>query len=55
MAPGLMRAAMAMQEAEVAPTERQVAACAEARARYQDVMQRWRALQARLENSNGVS
>jgi photosystem II stability/assembly factor-like uncharacterized protein len=40
----LMRAAMSMQEAEVGPTEKQVAACEAARARLQEVMQRWNAL-----------
>ena len=49
----MMRAAMGMQEAEVAPTDAQVAACAEARTRYQDVMRRWRALQAGLGDANG--
>ena len=43
----LMSAAMAMQEAEVAPTARQVAACDEARARFDDVMERWQTLEAR--------
>jgi photosystem II stability/assembly factor-like uncharacterized protein len=42
----LMGAAMAMQEAEVAPTARQVAACEAARAQLQDVMRRWEALKA---------
>jgi len=42
----LMSAAMAMQEADVAPTERQVAACDRARGQYQDVMAQWRALEA---------
>jgi photosystem II stability/assembly factor-like uncharacterized protein len=42
----LMSAAMAMQEADVAPTERQVAACDRARGQYQDVMAQWRALDA---------
>jgi hypothetical protein len=43
----LMRAAMAMQEAEVGPTERHVAACDAARAQYDEVMQRWNALRTR--------
>jgi hypothetical protein len=43
---GLMGAAMAMQEAEVAPTARQVAACETARAQLQAVMQRWNALRS---------
>ncbi|MGW8265528.1 MAG: dihydroxy-acid dehydratase domain-containing protein, partial [Longimicrobiales bacterium] len=42
----LMSAAMAMQEAEVAPTARQVAACEEARSRFEEVMARWHALGA---------
>lgn len=37
----MMSAAMAMQEAEVAPTTRQIDACEEARVQYQDVMRRW--------------
>ena len=44
----LMRAAMAMQSAEVAPTARQVAACAEAREQYREVMERWQALKERI-------
>jgi len=43
----LMSAAMAMQEAEVAPTARQIAACDTARAQLLEVMGRWKALQAR--------
>jgi len=43
----LIRAAMSMQEAEVGPTERQVAACDAARAQLQEVMQRWNALRTR--------
>ncbi len=43
----LMSAAMSMQEAEAAPTARQVAACDAARAQLQDVMGRWKAVQAR--------
>jgi hypothetical protein len=42
----LMSAAMAMQEADVAPTARQIAACDQARAQYRDVMAQWSALQA---------
>jgi photosystem II stability/assembly factor-like uncharacterized protein len=44
----LMRAAMSMQEAEVGPTERQVAECNAARVQLQDVMLRWEALRGRL-------
>jgi hypothetical protein len=44
---GLMSAALSMQEAEVAPTARQIAACEAARAQLQEVMGRWKALQAR--------
>ncbi|MBI2408151.1 MAG: glycoside hydrolase [Gemmatimonadetes bacterium] len=40
----LMSAAMAMQGAEVAPTARQVAACASATKQLDDVMKRWTAL-----------
>jgi hypothetical protein len=40
----MMSAAMAMQGADVAPTARQVAACEEARAQFQEVMGRWNAL-----------
>ncbi len=43
----LMSAAMAMQEAETAPTARQIAACDAARAQLKDVMQRWNALRTR--------
>jgi hypothetical protein len=43
----LIRAAMSMQEAEVGPTERQVAACDAARAQLQEVTQRWNALRTR--------
>lgn len=43
-----MRAAMSMQEAEVSPTEREMAECAAARAQLQEVMQRWNALRARM-------
>ncbi len=41
----MMSAAMAMQAADVAPTARQIAACDEARAEYQDVMQQWNVLE----------
>ena len=47
----MMGAAMAMQEAEVAATARQVAACDEARAQGRQVMERWRALQARAHDA----
>ena len=43
----LMSAAMAMQEGEVAPTARQIAACDAARTQLQDVMKRWEAAKAR--------
>jgi photosystem II stability/assembly factor-like uncharacterized protein len=43
----LISAAMAMQEAEVAPTARQIAACDAARAQFEDVMAQWAALSAR--------
>ena len=43
----LMGAAMSMQEAEVAPTARQVAACDAAREQYLQVMERWQALEVR--------
>jgi len=49
----LMSAAMAMQEADVAPTERQVAACDRARGQYQDVMAQWRALEASAREALG--
>jgi photosystem II stability/assembly factor-like uncharacterized protein len=42
----LMAAAMSMQEAEVAPTARQVAACEEARSQLEEVMRAWSALRA---------
>jgi hypothetical protein len=45
----LMRAAMSMQEAEVAPTERQVRACADARAQLEVAMRRWAELRQRGE------
>jgi photosystem II stability/assembly factor-like uncharacterized protein len=43
----LIRAAMSLQEAEVGPTEKQLAACEAARAQLQEVMQRWNALRKR--------
>jgi len=43
-----MSAAMAMQEAEVAPTARQVAGCENARAQLAEVMKRWEALRTRV-------
>ena len=48
----LMSAAMSMQDAEVAPTAREITACDEARTQFQDVMRRWEALRAsgRLES-----
>jgi hypothetical protein len=42
----MMNAAMAMQAADVAPTERQISACEAAKAQYQEVMARWEALRA---------
>jgi len=47
----MMSAAMSMQEAEVGPTDRQVAACDAARAQGREVMERWRALQARAREA----
>ncbi|MCJ7630570.1 MAG: hypothetical protein MUO50_19520, partial [Longimicrobiales bacterium] len=44
----LMSAAMSMQSAEVAPTARQVAACDEARAQFQEVMRRWTTLHGQV-------
>ena len=43
----LMSASMSMQEAEVAPTARQIAACDAARGQMQDVMKTWAALRTR--------
>jgi hypothetical protein len=40
----MLAAAMAMQAADVAPTAREVAACAEARRQFTDVMARWTAI-----------
>ncbi len=42
----LMDAAMAMQAAEVRPTQRMIDACDAARAQYDDVMGQWRVLKA---------
>jgi len=39
-----LAAAMSMQEAEVGPTAREIAACDEARTRSADVMGRWQQL-----------
>jgi hypothetical protein len=44
-----MSAAMALQEAEVGVTERQVAECDAAREQYDEVMARWNGLKGRLE------
>jgi len=46
----MMAAAMAMQEADVAPTAREVAAVTRARAQYKDVMSRWSTLAAKLDS-----
>jgi hypothetical protein len=43
----MMAAAMSMQDADVAPTERQLDAIAKARAQYKEVMARWNALNAK--------
>ena len=43
----LMSAAMSMQRAEMAPTERQIAACDAAREQYRQVMERWETLRLR--------
>jgi hypothetical protein len=43
----MMAAAMSMQSADVAPTERQLDAVEKARAQYREVMARWNALNAR--------
>jgi hypothetical protein len=42
----LMDAAMAMQAAEVRPTQRMIDACEAARVQYRDVMGRWSTLKA---------
>ncbi|NQV71525.1 glycoside hydrolase [bacterium] len=44
----LMRAAMSMQDAEVGPTERQIAECNAARVQLEEVMGRWEAIRAKL-------
>jgi hypothetical protein len=44
----LMDAAMAMQAAEVRPTQRMIDACDAARVQYQEVMSRWNALKESL-------
>jgi photosystem II stability/assembly factor-like uncharacterized protein len=49
----LMAAAMAMQDAEAAPTARQEAACAEARAQLDDVLARWSRVRARAAETEG--
>jgi hypothetical protein len=43
----LLRAAMSMQRAETAATEREVAACDAARKRFEAVMETWKGLRAR--------
>jgi len=43
----MMGAAMSMQAADVAPTERQLDAVEKARAQYKEVMARWKALDTR--------
>jgi hypothetical protein len=43
----MMAAAMSMQDADVAPTARQIDAVAKARVQYKDVMARWNALAAK--------
>jgi hypothetical protein len=40
----LLAAAMSMQAADVAPTERQIAAVEKARSQYTELMSRWKAL-----------
>jgi hypothetical protein len=40
----MMAAAMAMQNADVSPTAREVDAVTKARAQYKDVLARWNAL-----------
>jgi len=42
----MINAAMSMQEAEIAPTMRQIAACEDAHAQFEGVMARWNALKA---------
>jgi hypothetical protein len=46
----LMGAAMSMQEAEVAPTARQIAACDAAREQFNQVMERWQELRAQADD-----
>jgi hypothetical protein len=43
----MMAAAMAMQEADVAPTSRELDGVAKARAQYKEVIARWNALAAK--------
>jgi len=43
----MMSAAMAMQDADAAPTARQIAACNQARTHYREVIAKWTDLQAR--------
>ncbi|MEZ4416126.1 MAG: glycoside hydrolase [Gemmatimonadota bacterium] len=49
----LMGAALAMQEAEVPATARQIAACDEARAQARDILARWRALETSARRLTG--
>ncbi len=42
----MMNAAMAMQEADVSPTKRQIEACDAAHAQFEELMPRWNALKA---------
>ena len=48
----MMGAAMGMQGADVAPTDRQVAACASARKLGAEVMPKWSAVKTRLAAFN---
>ena len=48
----MMSAAMSMQGADVLPTVRQVAACEQARSQFQEVMNRWTALQGSVGSRN---
>ncbi|HEX2722538.1 MAG TPA: hypothetical protein VHM24_06435, partial [Gemmatimonadaceae bacterium] len=48
----MMSAAMSMQDADVAPTERELDAVAKARAQFHDVMQRWKTLRATERRSS---
>jgi hypothetical protein len=43
----MMAAAMSMQDADVAPTERQLDAVAKARAQYREIIARWNTLNAK--------